>query len=100
MGSQATEDKKPKKLQNLSNAKEKLQNRKKMLYDIDPINPHKLKHEQEILKLRKEMLPLMRLENSTKGRLLTLKETTALARKTEILDEIQQLENSSREWFE
>jgi len=91
---------KPKKLQNLNNTSEKLNARRKMLYDITPIHPHKLKHEKDIVKLRKEMLPLLRLENSIKGRLLTLKETTALARKDEILEEIQDLENDSREWFE
>merc|ERR1712154_89597 len=52
------------------------------------------------LKLRKEMQPLVKLEMEGKGRLLTLKETTLLARKEEILEEIEVYEYQSRGWFE
>jgi len=98
---QATKENKPKKILNLKTAQEKATKRRKMLYDIDPtINPHQLKYGKEIMKLRKEMQPLIRLETSTKGRLMTLKETTALGRKIEIVEEIEHLEDASREWFE
>ena len=74
--------------------------RQEMLEKIVPAPPHKLKHEPEIQKLRAEMRPLQKLEDSAKGRLLSVKETTALGRKDEILAEIEEMEEDSRGWFE
>jgi len=98
--SEATEVKKPKKVQKLSLQKDKVVEREKMLSNITPTAPHALKHELEIRKLRKEMQPLLKLEKETKGRLLSLKETTTLARKDEIEEEIEILEYKSLGWFE
>jgi len=98
--SEATEEKKPKKVQKLTAQKEKVAEREKMLSNITPTAPHALKHELEIRKLRKEMQPLLQLEKETKGRLLSLKETTILARKEEIQEEIEILEWNSKGWFE
>jgi len=98
--SEATEEKKPKKVEKLKLQKEKLVEREKILSNITPTPPHALKHELEIRKLRKEMQPLLKLEKETKGRLLSLKETTTLARKDEIEEEIEILEWQSRGWFE
>ena len=96
----ATREKKPKKAQKLSTQREKLMERKKTLEDIIPKAPGPLKHQAEIQKLHKEMQPLLKLEKETKGRLLTVKETTILARKEEIEEEILILEEKSRGWFE
>jgi hypothetical protein len=74
--------------------------RKELLESIEPIPPHKLKHEVEIRKLQRELLPLLEMEDKAKGRLLTVKETQTLARKDEILKEIAYLEEASRGWFE
>jgi hypothetical protein len=74
--------------------------RKVMLEGIEPMEPHALKYEPEIYKLRKELVPLLALEKEARGRLLTLKETTTLGRKIEIDDEIAHLEDASRGWFE
>mmetsp|Transcript_32933 Transcript_32933/g.39465 ORF Transcript_32933/g.39465 Transcript_32933/m.39465 type:complete len:444 (+) Transcript_32933:55-1386(+) len=98
--SEATEEKKPKKVQKLTLQKDKVVEREKMLSNITPTAPHALKHELEIRKLRKEMQPLLKLEKETKGRLLSLKETTTLARKDEIEEEIEILEYKSLGWFE
>jgi len=98
--SEATEEKKPKKVQKLSLQKEKVVEREKTLSNITPTAPHGLKHELEIRKLRKEMQPLLKLEKEKKGQLLSLKETTTLARKDEIEEEIVILEDKSRGWFE
>jgi len=98
--SEATEESKMKKVEKLSLQKEKATEREKMLSNIVPVSPHPLKNEREIGKLRKEMQPLLKLEKETKGRLLSLKETTVLARKDEIDEEIQILEEESRGWFE
>ena len=96
----AEAEKKPKKADKLRQTKTKLETRKEMLSKISPIAPEPLKFQSEIMELWKELAPLLKLEESTKGRLLSVKETTHLARKDEILDEISQLENDSRGWFE
>lgn len=97
---EARSSKKPKKVDKLTAMKEKATLRQKMLEDINPKAPHRLKNEPQLQKLRLEIRPLQQLENSAKGRLLNLKETTALARKEEILQEMAELEDASREWFE
>jgi len=74
--------------------------RKELLDSIQPIEPRKLKYHTEIGKLHKELVPLLKLEAETKGRLLNLKETQLMARKDEILEEIEYLEEASRGWFE
>eukprot|EP00559_Dactyliosolen_fragilissimus_P003004 CAMPEP_0184863316 /NCGR_PEP_ID=MMETSP0580-20130426/10505_1 /TAXON_ID=1118495 /ORGANISM="Dactyliosolen fragilissimus" /LENGTH=410 /DNA_ID=CAMNT_0027361585 /DNA_START=119 /DNA_END=1348 /DNA_ORIENTATION=+ len=98
--SSAIEEKKPKKADKLRMQLEKAHARETLLKDIVPTPPHGLRFESEIRKLRQEMRPLLQLEHETKGRLLSLKETTILSRKDEIEDEIQVLEEKSRGWFE
>lgn len=75
-------------------------NRKQKLEQIKAKTPHPLKHESDIQTLRAEMRPLLKLEQEANGRLLTLKESIILARKDEIMEEIEQLESQSRGWFE
>ncbi|KAL7464847.1 hypothetical protein ACHAXS_005177 [Conticribra weissflogii] len=62
--------------------------------------PPPLRHESQLTKLRKKLLPLQALEEASKGRLLNLNETKALAEKDEIEQEIQKLEEASCGWFE
>ncbi|KAL3761830.1 hypothetical protein ACHAW5_001938 [Stephanodiscus triporus] len=62
--------------------------------------PPPLRHESKISALRKKLLPLQALEDLSRGRLLTLDETRALAAKDELLEEICELEEGSRGWFE
>lgn len=92
----ATENQKPKKLQKLQAQKQKLTERVATLDAIKACMPHPLKHQPEIEKLRKEMQPLLKLEIETKGRLMSIKETTAMGRKDEIDDEILYFEVSIR----
>jgi hypothetical protein len=96
----AKEQKKPKKVEKLTSVKAKVEERKAMLTKISPKAPAPLKYQNEILELLTELIPLNKLEESTKGRLLSLKETKTLARKDEILEEISELEIDSRGWFE
>lgn len=96
----ATENKKPKRLLKLQNQKTKLTEREETLDAIKPCSPHRLKHQPDIEKLRKEMQPLIKLEKETNGRLLSIKEISAMTRKEEIEDDILYLEESSRGWFE
>jgi hypothetical protein len=83
-----------KKAEKLNGVKQKLETRKEKLSSISPQQPHKLKHEAAIFKLRAELQPLLELENGASGRLLTLKESKTLAPKLDLLDEIAELEVS------
>lgn len=80
------------KLEKLETMRAKAAQRKEMLEGIEPKPPHKLRHEQAIAKLWKEAVPLLQLEQKSKGRLLSVKETQAMARKDEIMEEIESLE--------
>ncbi len=97
---EAVREGKSKKTAKFVAMRDKAMARQEMLEKITPVPPHKLKHEPEIQKLRAEMRPLQKLEDSAKGRLLSVKETTQLGRKDEILAEIEELEEASRGWFE
>jgi hypothetical protein len=97
---EAQTEKKPKKVEKLTIVKTKVEQREVMLKKISPKAPQRLKHQDEILELRKELAPLIKLEDGAKGRLMSVKETQTLARKDEILEEITELEDSSRGWFE
>ena len=89
---QAETDGKAKRVQNLTNAIAKAEERKEKLEKIVAKSPPPLKHEAEIGKLRKELGPLLQVEDAAKGRLLSVKETQALGRKEEIDEQIEQLE--------
>lgn len=96
----AIQQSKEKKVISLNMQKDKATARKTMLEGKSPQVPYPLKHDSEIMKLRKQLQPLLNLEQSVKGRLLTMKETKELAAKDEILNDIADLEESSRGWFE
>jgi hypothetical protein len=83
---------KPKRVETLTANKSKAQERQKTLESISPQAPHPLKNEAEIAKLRKELEPLLEVEDGAKGRLLTLKESQAIAKKDDILEAISLLE--------
>jgi hypothetical protein len=83
---------KPKRVEALTANKGKAQDRKKKLEGIVAQPPHPLKNEAEIAKLRREVEPLLEVEDGAKGRLLTLKESQAIAKKDDILEAIHQLE--------
>jgi len=85
---------KNKKGERLKEMKKKATERKEKLAKITSKPPHRLKNEAEIFKLRTEMMPLQEIEDGAKGRLLTLKESQAVSRKDEILEEIGKLEVS------
>lgn len=59
-----------------------------------------LSQQAAISRLRQEMAPLLEVEAKAKGRLLSLKESQTVARKTELMEEITELEERSRGWFE
>lgn len=85
---------KAKRVETLASNLQKAKDRKEMLSKITPRRPHPLKNDGEIAKLRKELAPLLQMEAAAKGRLLSIKETQALARKEPIEVEIAALEVS------
>jgi hypothetical protein len=96
----ATQDAEEKKAVRLTAQKERAEDRRRMLGGHKPRPPHPLKHEARIAKLRNALAPLLKLEQITKGRLLTIQETRELAAKDDMLGEISELEESSRGMFE
>lgn len=83
---------KPKRVQNLTANKAKVLERKAMLESISPKPSPPLKNEAAINKLRRELVPLEDIEEKAKGRLLTLKESQAVAKKEELLEDILEQE--------
>lgn len=76
--------------------KERLEKLKKI---TNPIDLPKLKNYAALAKLWKQVAPLQHLdENSNK--LLSVQDTKLLGQKMELLEEIQQLEQSSKGWLE
>lgn len=67
---------------------------------VKPVSLPPLRHESRILILRKKLFSLREMEDSSRGRLLSLDETRALAEKVDIENEIERLEMTSRGWFE
>lgn len=96
----ATSHKMSKKIEKLKMQKNKLEERENKIENITPILPYPLRFQSDIDKLRQQLKPFLKLENETKGRLLTLKETTAMSQKYEIEEQIKEFEEQSRGWFE
>jgi len=89
---------KPKRVERLEAQLETLSARQAKIGEIVPVR-HPLKHEDEIMKLRMEWVPLHQLE-STSGRLLTMDEMRKLGAKPHLEEQISSLEEQSRNWFE
>lgn len=96
----ATRASQEKRAARLTAQKSKAEARRKMLEGRTAQPPHKLKHEAQILQLKKRLKPLLKMEQSAKGRLLSAKEAKELAVADEVRDEIAELEEASRGWFE
>lgn len=79
---------------------DKLLQRKDLLASLKPKDPHPLRLEVSIRKLRKELQPLLDMESSSRGRLKSVRETQQMARKEELEEELDELEYRSRGWFE
>lgn len=60
----------------------------------------RLKHAEEILKLRTKILPLAAIEDKGRSQSLTLGDLKALEEKSSLEEQVLQLENSSRGWYE
>jgi len=89
-----------KKAAQLTAQKGKAEARRRKLESHAARPPLPLKKEAQITQLAKQLQPLLKLEEATKGRLLSVKETRELAAKEDISEEIAALEEASRGWFE
>ena len=83
---------KAKRVENLKTQETKARERKAKLQSVTTKPLPRLKNEDAIAKLRKELAPMLEFEEAAKGRLLTLKESQSVARKDEIVQEIEELE--------
>jgi hypothetical protein len=86
-------------------ALEKLQAKKQALLDRKaliekaPVIVHRLKHGDEIRRLRLRLLPLLALEDKGRSMSLTLADLKTLEQKGELEDAIAALERASRGWY-
>ena len=93
----ATKEEKPKKVELLETKKQGILTRKGVVQKIEPIQ-HRLKHGEEVQKLRSKILPLIALEDKGRSMSLSLADLQAVGEKGEIEEKITQLENASRGW--
>jgi hypothetical protein len=95
----AKAEEKPKKIEKLEEKQKAIQLRKATVQKIQAIQ-HRLKHGDEILKLRVKVIPLMALEDKGRSMSLTLADLKSIEEKSDIETDIALLENASRGWFE
>jgi hypothetical protein len=89
----------PKVLEKLEEKLQAVSARKVAVQKIQAIQ-HRLKHCDEILKLRVKVLPLMALEDKGRSMSLTLADLKSIEEKSDLEADIAHLENASRGWFE
>ena len=76
-----------------------LQARKQTIENITPID-RRLVHGDMIQKCWARLFPLQHLEEKERRKELTLKDLEAISEKSDIEDQITQMQNASRGWFE
>ena len=95
----AKAEEKLKKVEKLDEKVKAIQARKATVQKISAIQ-HRLKHGDEILKLRMKVLPMLALEDKGRSMSLTLADLKSIEEKSDIETDIALLENASRGWFE
>lgn len=93
----ATTEGKPKKVEKLGVALGNMNARREKLEAIVPIR-HALKHEEAIKELRKQIVPIEKLES--KSGLRSMEEMKKIGAKADLLAEVERLQAESRGWFE
>jgi hypothetical protein len=89
----------PKKAEKAQALLDKALERQSHLQSVQPKAPVRLKHHEELVKLWTELAPLLELQEDP-NKLLSVKETQLLARKHELEQQIEELEEACRGWFE
>lgn len=95
----AKKDEKPKKVEKLEEKRTAIIARIAAVSDIKP-KQLRLRHADEILRLRLKLLPLLAVEDKGRSMSLTLADLKTLEQKSDIEEKINCLENASRGWFE
>lgn len=95
----AKAENKPKKVEKLEEKKAAALTRKAFVEKIAAIPP-RLRHGEDIRKLYMKLFPLQVLEDKGRSMSLTLQDLKLLEPKVDIENEIKELENESRGWFE
>ena len=94
----AKEEKAEAKVKKLEEKKSALLERKSAI-EKGPVVTHRLKHGDEIRRLRLRLLPLLALEDKGRSMSLTLADLKTLEEKPELEEAIAALETKSRGWF-
>ena len=95
----AAKEGKEKKVEALEAKKQGVVTRKGVVQKIEPVQ-HRLKHSDEVQKLRLRLLPLLVLEDKGRSCSLTLADLKTLEEKSDLEEKIQGLEAASRGWWE
>jgi hypothetical protein len=95
----AKKEEKPKKVEKLEEKKSSIKARIATVSDIKP-KQLRLRHADEILRLRLKLLPLLAVEDKGRSMSLTLADLKTLEQKSDIEEKINGLETASRGWFE
>jgi hypothetical protein len=95
----ASAEGKPKKVEKLEEKKQGIASRKATVQKIEPIQ-HRLKHSEDIIKLRMRHIPLQALEDKGRSMSLTLADLKTLEEKSDIEAAIIHAEALSKGWFE
>ena len=95
----AKKENKTKLVEKLTAKEQNLLARKKAIEEITPII-RRLVHGDMIQKCWARLFPLQHLEEKERNTKLTLKDLEAITEKSDIEDQITQMQNASRGWFE
>ena len=95
----AKKENKTKLLEKLRTKEQNLQTRKQTIEEITPIT-RRLVHGDMIQKCWARLFPLQHLEEKERNMKLTLQDLEAVSEKTEIEEQITQMQNASKGWFE
>ena len=95
----AAKEGKEKKVEALETKRAGVVTRKGVVQKIEPVQ-HRLKHGDEVQKLRLRLLPLLLLEDKGRSCSLTLADLKTLEEKSDLEEKIAGLEAASRGWWE
>lgn len=94
----AKEENKPKRIEKIEEKLASINARKKFVDGLTTIT-HRLKHAEEIVKVRLKILPLITLEDKGRSMSLTLADLKSIEEKSDFEATVLELEGGSRGWF-
>mmetsp|Transcript_28344 Transcript_28344/g.39030 ORF Transcript_28344/g.39030 Transcript_28344/m.39030 type:complete len:459 (+) Transcript_28344:10-1386(+) len=97
---EAEAEKKPKKVEKLQQKKQSILARKEVVSKVTEPIRHRLKHGDEIQRLRVKLLSMQALEDKGRSMSLTLADLKVLEEKSDVEKAVSELEAASRGWLE